>query len=333
MRVRNIALTFILPGLNMDKPAFIITIDTEGDNLWQNRREIKTENARYLARFQSLCERFGFKPVWLTNYEMATDPVFVEFAKDVIARGEGEVGMHLHAWNSPPDHDLTGDDWRWQPYLIEYPSAVLREKVCFMTQLLEDTFSTKMLSHRAGRWAFDSRYAKLLIELGYQVDCSVTPRVNWRNAKGAPQGFGGTDYQHFPQHAYFLDVDDISKPGTSSLLEVPMSIQYKHPAWLNAIKQSYDRLRGKYRSPSVNWLRPSGGNTAQMIDVAQKCLAQGNGYVEFMLHSSEFMPGGSPTFKDEAAIEGLYRDLEELFEWLAARTQGMTLAGFYQQQK
>lgn len=92
MRVRNIALTFILPGLNMDKPAFIITIDTEGDNLWQNRREIKTENARYLARFQSLCERFGFKPVWLTNYEMATDPAFVEFAKDVIAGGKGRLG-------------------------------------------------------------------------------------------------------------------------------------------------------------------------------------------------------------------------------------------------
>ena len=52
----------------MKKPAFIITIDTEGDNLWQNHRVIKTENARYLARFQTLCERFGFKPVWLTNY-------------------------------------------------------------------------------------------------------------------------------------------------------------------------------------------------------------------------------------------------------------------------
>ncbi len=31
----------------MKKPAFIITIDTEGDNLWQNHRVIKTENARY----------------------------------------------------------------------------------------------------------------------------------------------------------------------------------------------------------------------------------------------------------------------------------------------
>jgi hypothetical protein len=29
----------------MNKPAFIITIDTEGDNLWQNHRVIKTENA------------------------------------------------------------------------------------------------------------------------------------------------------------------------------------------------------------------------------------------------------------------------------------------------
>lgn len=99
--------------------------------------------------------------------------------------------MHLHAWNSPPEHDLTGDDWRWQPYLIEFSDEVMREKVLFMTRLLEETFQTKMLSHRAGRWAFDSRYARLLIELGYQVDCSVTPRVNWRNAKGLRKAMVG----------------------------------------------------------------------------------------------------------------------------------------------
>ena len=56
----------------------------------------------------------------------------------------------------------------------------------------------------------------------------------------------------------------------------------------------------------------------------------GNDYVEFMLHSSEFMPGGSPTFKDRAAIEGLYQDLEQLFTRLSDKTVGMTLAEFYQ---
>lgn len=100
--------------------------------------------------------------------------------------------MHLHAWNSPPLTPLTDDDWRHKPYLIEYPTDQIRAKVDHMTKLLEDAFQTKMLSHRAGRWAFNEYYASLLLEYGYQVDCSVTPRVNWqfrraiRRATAAP---------------------------------------------------------------------------------------------------------------------------------------------------
>ncbi|MDV1069714.1 polysaccharide deacetylase family protein [Klebsiella pasteurii] len=315
----------------MHKPAFLITIDTEGDNLWQKHDSITTENARYLPRFQQLCEKYGFKPVWLTNYEMAIDPVYIEFAKDTIARGTAEIGMHLHAWNSPPTDPLTDDDWRHKPYLIEYSDAAMRAKVDYMTRLLEDTFQTKMVSHRAGRWAFDERYARLLVEYGYLVDCSVTPRVNWKTAKGAPQGDGGTDYRHFPQHAYFLDENDIRREGQSSLLEVPMSIQYKHSAWMNSLKQGYDRLRGKVRSPSVHWLRPMGGNVETMKKVVEQTLTQGNDYVEYMLHSSEYMPGGSPTFKNEQDIERLYADLDAFFSWLAPQVKGMTLAEYYQQ--
>lgn len=39
------------------KPAFLITIDTEGDNIWARRLPITTRNAEYLPRFQKLCER------------------------------------------------------------------------------------------------------------------------------------------------------------------------------------------------------------------------------------------------------------------------------------
>ncbi|BET98639.1 polysaccharide deacetylase family protein [Xenorhabdus taiwanensis] len=313
----------------MNKSAFIITIDTEGDNLWQNSEQISTKNTQYLPRFQSLCERFGFKPVWLTNYEMAMDENYIEFAKDVIARSTGEIGMHLHAWNSPPIVPLTGDDMHYKPYLIEYPKDQIKGKVGFMTNLLEEKLQTKMLSHRAGRWAFNEYYAQLLVEYGYQVDCSVTPKVNWSFTQGDPNGNGGTDYSRFPDHAYFMNLQDISKEGDSSLLQVPMSIQYKHSVVMNFIKQKYDRLRGKQRSPSVNWLRPKGGNLAQMKTVVQKTLASGSDYIEFMLHSSEFMPGGSPTFKDEEQIELLYQDLEDFFKFLKPLVQGMTLAEYY----
>ena len=313
----------------MKKPAFIITLDTEGDNLWENEHNITTQNTHFLPRFQQLCERFQFKPVWLTNYEMAIDEAYIEFAQDVIARNTGEIGMHLHAWNSPPIVALTDNDLHYQPYLIEYPKSQMRDKIAFMTDLLENKLQTKMLSHRAGRWAFNETYAQLLIEFGYQVDCSVTPKVDWRFTKGDPAQSGGTDYSNFPSHAYFMDVNDISKAGDSTLLEVPMSIQYKHSPFMNKIKRGYDRLRGKRRSPSVNWLRPKGGNAQQMIEVAQKSLAQGHSHIEFMLHSSEFMPGGSPTFRTEQDIDGLYNDLETLFNFLQDKVQGMTLAEYY----
>lgn len=314
----------------MKKPAFIITLDTEGDNLWENNREITTQNTHFLPRFQQLCEQFNFKPVWLTNYEMAIDDDYIAFARDVIARNTGEIGMHLHAWNSPPLTPLTDDDLRYQPYLIEYPKEVMREKIAVMTHLLEDKLQTKMLSHRAGRWAFNETYAQLLVEFGYQVDCSVTPKVDWRFTKGDPAQAGGTNYKDFPSHAYFMDLNDISKTGNSTLLEVPMSIQYKHSALMNKIKQGYDALRGKQRAPSVNWLRPKPNNAQQMIEVVKQSLAQGHEHIEFMLHSSEFMPGGSPTFRTENDIEGLYRDLETVFRFLSDKVQGMTLAEYYQ---
>ncbi len=318
----------------MKKPAFLITLDTEGDNLWRNRTsDITTHNARFLPRFQALCEKYDFLPTWLTNCEMACDPFFVEFGRDLLARHKGEIGMHLHAWNTPPAHLLTDNDCYYQPYLIEYPASVLNAKVAFITELLEERFQTKMRSHRAGRWAFNEIYAKALIDSGYWVDCSVTPRVSWQDASGAPEGNGGSDYRHFPDHAYYINVNDISRPGNSPLLELPMSIQYRYGAMRNRLRQVWHKIQGKKRAPAVNWLRPTGNNLEQMKRVVSQTLAQGNDYIEFMIHSSELMPDGSPTFRNHADITRLYDDLEQLFIWLKPQAEGMTLSQYAMQKR
>src|SRR5256885_5873299 len=197
----------------MSETPFIITVDTEGDDLWSRPREISTHNARFLPRFQSLCERYGYRPVYLANYEMAMCETFVEFGRDVIARRAGEIGKHLHAWNSPPLLPLTDDDLRHQPYLIEYPDAVMEAKIKLMTQLLQERFGEPIASHRAGRFGFDGRYAAMLLEQGYRVDCSVTPGIDWSGTPGAPGGAGGSNYSHFPDRPYFLRPRDICAPA------------------------------------------------------------------------------------------------------------------------
>src|SRR5687768_264695 len=183
--------------------SFLITIDTEGDDLWSRPRISTTRNSHSLPRFQALCERFGYKPTYLTNYEMASCPVFREFALDMLRRDAGEVGMHLHAWDSPPIVPLTRDDHANHPYLYEFPESVMRQKVAVMTDLLEETFERKMVSHRAGRWGLNETYARVLADFGYVVDCSVTPLLSWRSCKGDPAGAGGPDFTTFPDAAYF----------------------------------------------------------------------------------------------------------------------------------
>ena len=121
---------------------FIITLDTEGDNAWDRRSITTVENAKYLPRFQKLCDKYNFKPTYLTNYEMAKSKHFIELGKSIISDNRGEIGMHLHAWDSPPDYSLTDKDWHHHPYLIEYPQDILIKKIKYMTTLLEDTFES-----------------------------------------------------------------------------------------------------------------------------------------------------------------------------------------------
>jgi hypothetical protein len=141
------------PGAAAERPVFIITIDTEGDNLWSRPRTVETKNAAFLSRFQGLCEKYGLTPTYLTTDEMARAPAFRELALHVLKRHAGEIGMHLHAWNSPPLHPLTDDDDAHHPYLVEYDAEVMRAKIARLTDLLEGVFGVDMVSHRAGRWS------------------------------------------------------------------------------------------------------------------------------------------------------------------------------------
>lgn len=74
-----------------------------------------------------------------------------------------------------------------------------------------------------------------------------------------------------------------------------------------------------------SWLRPSLNNLREMkklLDVLYK----ENIYAEFMLHSSELMPGGSPWFNNSGKIEQLYSNIIGIFDYARALGfEGMSL--------
>lgn len=312
------------------KKKFIITIDTEGDNLWDYRGgEIGVRNAEYLPRFQALCDEFNFKPVYLTNYEMAKSKNFIAFAKKTQEEGRCEIGLHLHAWNSPPLYELPKQE-NGLAYLIEYPDDIMKAKLDYLHRLLCDTFGETPISHRAGRWAMNQKYFDLLIELGYKVDCSVTPKISWKKSMGQTKNSFGSDYKKYPSSPYFVNSSHIQE---KRIWEAPVTVEIGH-YFLHEKIHSPKKMAGealRFLRGRPIWIRPNGNNLGEMLFLAKKIAVGDAPYLMFMIHSSELMPGGSPTFKTEESIEKLYLDLRILFAKIANDFEGSTFKEYYKE--
>lgn len=306
----------------MKNKYFIITIDTEGDDLWNKKitrnglKEITTENAKNLERFQLLCEKYGFVPVYLTNYEMSRAKPFVELARHALKNGRAEIGMHMHAWNSPPIEHLPYNPKGMHTYIGEYSRRLQWQKMEYLTRMLEDTFQIPIKSHRSGRWWFDEYTLKCLRKLGYLVDCTVTPYMSWDMAIGNRQY--GIDYSKDSYRGeYMLSPKDIHKQGHSGVYEVPPTI-IKHYRW------NFPKIEC-----STEWFRPNGKNLEQMLWVKEKIRKSPQiGYLQFMLHSSELTAGVNPVFRNQKSIEKLYSDLEVLFEEISKDFVGIGITNY-----
>ena len=56
---------------NTNVPIFVVTIDTESDDAWENPEKISLNNIKEIPRFQELCEKYNIFPTYLLCYECA----------------------------------------------------------------------------------------------------------------------------------------------------------------------------------------------------------------------------------------------------------------------
>ncbi len=299
----------------MKRKYFIITIDTEGDNLWNVKdteakiKNITNKNGDYIWRFQELCEKYAFIPTYLTNYEMSQSESFIELAKEGIRKKSLEIGMHMHAWNSPPYYPLKFEKGGNNAYLGEYPKNIIYQKMDLLKKSLQDIFSIKITSHRGGRWYLDSYIIEILEELGFVVDCTISPGINWRNNVGYTRNSKGSNWKRYKDIPFYLKTGNVFG-CRKRLLEVPVTIKY--------LKEDDKNI----------WLRPTGQNIKDLFWIVNNALESDARYIEFMLHSSELMPGGSPTFKTSNSIKHLYDDLEVLFQFISKNFIGIGITDF-----
>ena len=67
------------------------------------------------------------------------------------------------------------------------------------------------------------------------------------------------------------------------------------------------------------WLRPIYKSLRELITLTEQVEREESDYLEFMIHSSEFMLGGSPYYKNAEEIEMLFEIMDKYFMYITKK--------------
>jgi peptidoglycan/xylan/chitin deacetylase (PgdA/CDA1 family) len=301
----------------------LVGIDTEGDNQWDAaaRANQKFENIYALPRLHALFATHGVRPTYVITYPVAKDGRSAEVLRDLVAKGDCEIGAHHHAWETPP---CTEEDVRRHPYACALPRPQFEAQLAALTEAIAGAVGTRPVAYRSGRFGFSAAHVAALEQLGYRVESSVAP-LFYESHKGGPE------FVEASLTPYFLAYDSPTAPGTSNLLEVPVSaaLNRRLPRWMQF---AYARAPWPYNTKRIlrafgiarmRWLRPSYSSLEDMIALSRDLTSAGEPVLNLLFHSSEAIVGGSPYNRTQAELDAF---LDRLDRFLAFATRDLGAA-------
>jgi len=312
-------------------PALLVAIDTEGDNQWDAdaRRHQTFVNIHRLDRLHEFFARHGVRPTYVITYPVARDPQSAAMLRTLLARGDCEVGAHHHAWETPPCDPADIDR---HPYALSLPLDQFDAQLAALTAAITDAVGIAPVSYRSGRFGFSASHVSSLERAGYLVDSSVAPLFYEAHKQGP-------DFVGAPLTPYFLAYDDATRPGTSGVLELPITaaLNRRVPAVLERLyaraprNYTTKRVLRLLRIAHVRWLRPSYTSADEMIALARQVVARPAPILNLLFHSSEVIVGGSPYNKTEAELTAFYDRLGKALTFMTRdlSAEPMTFAEFH----
>lgn len=305
----------------------VVTIDVEEEGLFSGTyaaERVSASNVAGLGRLDSMFRDLGIRPTLLVSYQAAEDSVHRDLIAELSERWEGEIGAHLHHWNTPPVVPL--------PYPDPVPSALIPEEILAakLDNLLERLrgMGANPVSFRMGRFNLGSKMLGIITRQGISVDSSMAPMRSY---------YGGPACLAAPTDPYFPDPENPCKPGQSEVLEVPITIVPILPKLGNLLEGI--ESAGYLPRRATSWLAMNMGSLpAQPFLTGLNRLKaavrlhrlRGGRVVTLFFHSSELVPGFSPQNKTEADVDRFLLKLERYLSWLVTEmhAQPRTLAGF-----
>ena len=298
----------------------LIVVDTEEEFDWSkpfSRDETGTSSIPAQARAHEIYDRMGVVPTYVVDYPVATDPLAAAFLLGLKRSGRAEIGCHLHPWVTPPHaEEVSGRN----SYHCNLPPELERAKIESITRAVETSFGERPTIFKAGRYGFGPNTRQVLIDLGYEIDCSQLPFTDLGRDEGPD--FGGIRPDPF-----WLD-------EARTLLEVPLTIGFvgRAPQLGPPLRRMFDSaLAERLRLPGIlaradlvarSRLTPEGVTAEEQCALIEALVNRGHRTFSLTYHSPSLACGHTPYVRTEADLADFLGRIETVLTFFRDRIGG-----------
>ncbi len=298
---------------------FVLSVDTEEEWDWDGpfpAQNCAVTNVQKLPGFHEFCTQLGIRPTYFVDYAVLSDALGVEVLQDVIRKGNGEIGGHLHPWCNPP---IMGETREAESHVVNLPIGLVEEKLKHLNGKLLSELGVQPNAFRTGRWGINGDILRLLSDHGYNIDSSVYPYYS--NDSFTCEGA--------PVIPYWPDLEDPLKESRQrDIFEIPVTAGYNrvcYSLW-NAVhrilsKPPFSKIHMIGVLWKLNWLRkiylsPELTSEQDMLSLVNTAVKRGHPVIHMYLHSSSLMPKVNSFVNSNAGEQGLYDRIKKTFQHL-----------------
>ena len=309
------------PEPSTEKPKLVVVVDTEEQFDWSkpfSRTRTDVSHMRHIGRVQEVFDKYGIVPTYVITHTVASQSDGYSPLREIYDDHRCLIGAHVHPWSTPPFEEAVNG---YNSFMGNLPLELEQEKLETITESIAESFGTRPIIYKAGRYGIGPNTSSILTKLGYSIDMSVCPFMDYSIE-------GGPDFSHYSPRPYWFGAN-------RELLEIPLTAGFEgilrqwapsiYPTLNSPIFRSAHIPGIMARSGFLNraWLSPEGYTAEEQIRLVRSLYLDGLRTFCLAFHSPSVEPGNTPYVKSTHELDRFIARICRFLEFFMEKLTGI----------
>jgi len=307
-------------------PVLLVVIDTEEEFDWSQPFGRNNASVKSMAKVdvaQQIFNEYNISPIYAIDYPIASQQDGFGPLVSIVKSGHCQIGTHVHPWVNPPHTEKVN---AVNSYIGNLPRPLVEEKMRTLRSTIEENLGVRPVVFKAGCYGLSRDILEIMVEQGYEVDCSTAPGFDFRSD-------GGPNFLDSCIDCFWCGPEEkiLGIPTTGALTglwqwKASATHQFCTTGWRKDLHllsilsrlNVHDQIR----------LSPEGYTWQEHRKLTRFLLTRGVRTFTFSFHSPSLAPGNTAYVRTESDLQTFLDTFRRYFDYFFGELGGRTMTAF-----